>query len=114
AGMHQSSSNSFIGYRSAQLILSGTDTAGYYRQQFAVDSTEKNKYYTVSAQVKTENVTGEGARIRVYPLDSNQVNFKNADGSTVFYLSKPLTGTLDWTQLSETFELPSNTAHVRV
>jgi len=114
AGTHQSSSISYTGNRSAQITLSDTETAGYYSQQFPVEATDTTKNYTVSAQVKTDKVNGEGARIRVYPLDSSKVNIKDGNGMIISYLSQPLTGTLDWTQLSETFNLPANTAHVRV
>lgn len=114
AGTYQASSTSFTGNKSAQLTLSGTANAGYYSQEFAVDSNELQKIYTISTQVKTENATGEGVRLRVYPLNSSKVQLTNKDGARIEFLTAPITGTVDWTRLSDTFTLPSETAYIRV
>lgn len=114
SGTYQLSNTSFSGNKSAQITLSGTATAGYYSQQFAVDNSESNKVYTIGSQVKTENVTGEGVRLRVYPLNSSKVQLTNKDGSRIEFVTAPITGTVDWTRLSDTFTLPSETAYVRV
>ncbi len=114
AGSHTLSTDSKFGQKAAQISLSGTGDAGYFRQQFKVDPAESQRIYTVSARVKTINLTGEGARIRIYPLDSANVNLKNTDGSIYQEMSAPLTGTTDWTELSKTVTLPAGTAAVRV
>lgn len=114
SGIYEQSAKSHSGNFSGKIMLSGAANAGYYTQTFAVTSAEKQKIYTVAAQVKTENVTGEGARIRVYPLDANNANLRNSKGETISLLTEPLSGTVDWTRISETFTLPAETVNVRV
>ena len=85
AGDYEQSSTSYTGDFSSKITLSGVANAGYYTQRFAAISSETRKTYTVAAQVKTENAEGDGASIRVYPLDANQSNIRDSEGKTISY-----------------------------
>lgn len=101
------------GKKSAKVTLSGTDGAGYYTQTVPVQSDEPSKYYTVAANIKTSGLTGTGAQIRVYPLNASKQTMTDETGKTIIFTTAALKGTNDWTRLSDFFQLPKDTAHIR-
>ncbi|MBS2770320.1 RHS repeat protein, partial [Anoxybacillus rupiensis] len=114
AGQYARSSDHAAGKYSAKITLTGSESGGYYSQIIPVQADEGDKNYTIAGYVKTQSVTGTGAQFRIYPLDASQQNIKDSSGQSIVFLSSALTGTNDWTRLSDYVQLPANTAYVRV
>ena len=108
------SSDHVFGTRSAKITLTGTEGARYYYQDVPISTTLADKTYTISGYIKTTNVTGSGARIRIYFKDSNNQYIKDNSGNTIVYGSPYVTGTRDWLPVSYTFTAPSNTAYIHI
>jgi RHS repeat-associated protein len=108
------SSDHVFGTRSAKITLTGTEGARYYYQDVPINTTLADKTYTVSGYIKTTNVTGTGARIRVYFKDLNNQYIRDASGNTIVYGSPYVTGTRDWMRISQSFTAPSNTAYIHI
>lgn len=113
-GQYSLSTTSKHGSRSAKITLSDTEAAGYYTQTIPVEAHEGQKVYTISSQIKAENVTGEGARLRIFPLDANKNSLYDVSGQRISYESAPISGNVDWTRISDTFTMDSRTVYVRV
>ncbi|MRX56156.1 DNRLRE domain-containing protein [Bacillus idriensis] len=102
------------GKKSAKITLSASDSAGYFTQTIPVQKDEPSKYYTVGANVKTSNLTGTGAQIRVYPLNASKQTMSDETGKTIIFTTSALKGTNDWTRISDFFQLPKDTAYIRM
>jgi RHS repeat-associated protein len=113
-GQYSSSTDHVYGKSSAQITLSSSDGAGYYTQTVPVQSDELDKSYSYSAYMKTSNVTGEGAQLRIYPLDANQQYLYDSSGQVIKYHSQALKGTNDWIRISDFVTLPAGTVNVKV
>ncbi|MCZ0756682.1 DNRLRE domain-containing protein, partial [Anoxybacillus sp. J5B_2022] len=108
------SSDHVFGTRSAKITLTGTEGSRYYYQDVPINITLADKTYTVAGYMKTTNVTGTGARIRVYFKDVNNQYIKDQAGNTIVYGSPYVTGTRDWMPISYSFTAPSNTAYIHI
>ncbi|MCZ0756645.1 RHS repeat-associated core domain-containing protein [Anoxybacillus sp. J5B_2022] len=108
------SSDHVFGTQSAKITLTGTEGARYYYQDVPISTTLADKTYTISGYIKTTNVTGSGARIRIYFKDSSNQYIKDNSGNTIVYGSPYVTGTRDWLPVSYTFTAPSNTAYIHI
>lgn len=113
-GQYKADSDYKYGKKSGKITLSGTEGAGYYTQTVPVQSDEVDKGYTVSAMVKTANLTGTGAQLRVYPLNSSNQLMVDSSGKTIVHTTSALKGTNDWTRISDFIQLPSDTAKIRI
>ena len=103
-----------FGKRSGAIDLTANEDAGYYYQIISVDSDEIDKNYTLSAYIRTINVTGAGANLRVYYLDSNNNYITDAGGNLIIHTTTPIIGTTGWTRVSNFLQAPANTAKIRV
>jgi len=73
----------------------------YSFQNFALSPSQT---YTLSAWVKTQNVTGNGVLVR----------YAQINPTTAVWTSNQLKGTVDWTQVATTFTAPADTVAGRV
>ncbi|WP_066224453.1 DNRLRE domain-containing protein [Metabacillus fastidiosus] len=101
------------GKRSIKMTLTGTDGGRYLYQVVPMQATS-DKNYTVSGWLKTDNVSGTGAQLRVYFKDASNQFIKDGAGNTIAYVTKGLKGTRDWMLVSNSFTAPSNAAFVEV
>lgn len=113
-GQYSSSTDKVFGSKSAKTTLASGDGAGYYYQQVPVDADETGKGYTVSAYIKTSNVVGTGANLRIHFLDSGGNYITDGSGNIIVLTTPAITGTNDWTRTSYYFDAPVNTATVQV
>ncbi|TYS63661.1 DNRLRE domain-containing protein [Sutcliffiella horikoshii] len=113
-GQYSISSDAPKGNQSAKISLSSSEDAGYLSQIFPVDPDESDKAYTISSFIKTENLTGDGAQLRLYFLDSQNKTITDAQGVSIRHFTPTIKGTQGWTQISDFIKAPSNTASIRV
>ncbi|WP_078557062.1 DNRLRE domain-containing protein [Bacillus alkalicellulosilyticus] len=111
-GIYLSSATSKYGNRSAAITLSPSETSGFYTQTFAVLPEEEEKNYVVSGYIEASGITGEGARIRLYPLDASGKHLQK-DGKNIEYVTPAFSDAV-WMRVSDFFTLPKETAQVRV
>ncbi|MCM3598096.1 DNRLRE domain-containing protein [Metabacillus idriensis] len=113
-GQYQTDTTYKYGKKSGKITLSSSDGAGYYTQNIPVQSDEVNRYYTVAANIKTSNLIGTGAQIRVYPMNASNQLMVDELGKTIVHTTSALKGSNDWTRVSDFIQLPKETANVRV